>query len=204
MERLIEAYKGIFTEAANGGGELAKTANLALENVDWLQNPTKPVAISNPVLESHLQAVCANSGPEHSPTYKIAQALLAVADQLSWRMKENTGGVDPDLDVFSPKYTSNTIIGEQGLLFSDKVSAGFSLQGPDAYYPAHAHFAEESYWIIGGNGDWRVDAKPWFAVEQGDGIYHPPCARHVMQTNHQAMLTIWLWTSHLNSEVIMV
>ena len=45
------------------------------------------------------------------------------------------------------------VIGEGGVLPSNKVKAGFSLQGPDTYYPPHAHHAEESYWIIGGNGD---------------------------------------------------
>jgi hypothetical protein len=70
--------------------------------------------------------------------------------------------------IFSRNFAAATIIGSGGLLPSDKVSAGFSLQGRDTYYPPHAHRAEESYWIIGGDGDWKVDTKPWFAVQPGD------------------------------------
>ena len=80
----------------------------------------------------------------------------------------------------------------------------FSLQAPDTYYPPHAHRAEESYWIVGGDGDWKVDTRPWFAVTPGDSIYHASGARHAMQTNEQPLLSLWLWTSHLDSEVVIV
>ncbi len=106
--------------------------------------------------------------------------------------------------IFSRNYTVTRIIGEGGLLPSNEVAAGFSLQGRDTYYPPHAHHAEESYWIIGGDGDWRVGTKAWFAVKPGDSIYHESGARHVMQTNEQPLLTVWLWTSHLDSEVLIV
>ncbi len=113
-------------------------------------------------------------------------------------------GDGPDVEVFSRNYALTTVIGEGGLLPLDKVYTGFSLQARDTYYPPHAHHAEESYWIIGGNGDWKVGTKPWFAVKPGDSIYHESGARHAMQTNEQPMLTVWLWTSHLDSEVVIV
>ena len=53
--------------------------------------------------------------------------------------------------VFSRNYTGTRIIGDGALLPSSKVIAGLSLQGRDTYYPPHAHHAEESYWIIGGD-----------------------------------------------------
>ncbi len=127
-----------------------------------------------------------------------------VADQLKWRTPSTDREGEPDMAVFSRNYTSVSIIGASGLLPSDKVSAGFSLQGRDTYYPPHSHRAEESYWIIGGDGDWRVGTEPWFAVESGDGIYHESGARHAMQTNAQPLLAVWLWTSHLDSEVMIV
>jgi quercetin dioxygenase-like cupin family protein len=55
-----------------------------------------------------------------------------------------------------------------------------------------------------GGGDWKVGTEPWFAVEPGDSIYHESGARHAMQTNEQPLLAIWLWTSHLDSEVVVV
>ena len=204
MNRLIDAFKGLFTAAARGGGELAETANFTLENVDWMGTPSTPEPVSNAILDSQLEAACAHSGQSGSSSHMVAEALLAVADRLPWHTPSGEREGEPDMAVFSRNYTSNTVIGARGLLQSDKVAAGFSLQGRDTYYPPHAHRAEESYWIIGGDGDWRVATAPWFAVEPGDSIYHESGARHVMQTNQRPLLAVWLWTSHLGSEVMIV
>ncbi len=204
MNRLIDAFEGLFTAAANSGGEFAKTANFTLENVSWTGKLSKPEPSSHPIKNTHLEAACANSGQYGSSSHRIAEALLAVADQLQWRASSKNPEDGPDVAIFSPKFTATTIIGAAGVLRSDKMTAGFSLQGPDAYYPPHAHHAEESYWIIGGDGDWRVGTQPWFAVKPGDAIYHASGARHVMQTNEQPLLALWLWTSHLDSEVVIV
>lgn len=204
MDKLINAFKGVFTAAANAGGDLAQTANFALENVSWTDALQAPDARSNPIVKSYLYAACANSGPDQSSANRLAKALSPVADRLAWRKRDSGSENDADLAVFTERYTSCCIIGEGGVLSSDKITAGFSLQGQDAYYPPHAHTAEESYWIIGGEGDWKVDKKPWFAVTSGDAVYHKSNARHAMQTNEQPMLSIWLWTSYLDSEVVIV
>lgn len=204
MDKLIGTFKGVFTTAANAGGDLAKTASFALENVNWADELKEPEALSNPIVDRYLEAVCINSGDANSSTRRVAEALLSVTGQIAWRKRDSGGENDADLAVFTKRYTSCCIIGEGGLLSSDKVSAGFSLQGPDAYYPPHAHVAEESYWIIGGGGDWKVDQRSWFPVKSGDAVYHNSGARHAMQTNEQPMLSIWLWTSHLDSEVVIV
>jgi len=204
MNRLIDTFEGLFIAATLSGGELAKTASFTLENVNWNDTLSKHEPKSHPMVDAHLEAACAYSGQSGSSTQMLAEALLTVTDQLAWRESSKNPDDGPDVAVFSPKFTATTIIGAGGLLPSDNVTAGFSLQGPDTYYPPHAHHAEESYWIIGGEGDWRVGTKPWFAVEPGDSIYHESGARHAMQTNERALLSVWLWTSHLDSEVVIV
>jgi len=204
MNRLIDAFEGLFTAATLSHGELAKTANFALKNVNWRGTLSKPEPMSHPVVNTHLATACAKSGPQGSNSHGLADALLAVADCLPWHASSKELEDGPDVAIFIPRFAAVTIIGEGGLLPSDRVSAGFSLQGPDTYYPPHAHYAEESYWIIGGDGDWRVDSEPWFAVESGDSIYHKSGARHAMQTNQQPLLAVWLWTSYLDSEVVIV
>ncbi len=204
MNRLIDAFEGLFTAATNSCGELAKTANFTLENVTWKQMLSNPEPTSHPIVDAHLEAACANSGRHGSSSHGVAEALLAVADQLEWRASSKSRDDGPDVALLLHNLAVTTVIGADGLLPSDKVYAGFSLQARDTYYPPHAHRAEESYWIIGGNADWRVGAKPWFAVEPGDSIYHEPEARHAMQTNDQPLLTVWLWTSHLDSDVIII
>ncbi len=204
MKRLIDAFNGLFTAATISGGELAKTANFILENVNWTGKLSKAEPKSHPIVDAHLEAACAHAGRAGASSRRVAEALLVVADRLEWRASSKDPEDGPDVEIFSRNFTATTVIGKGGLLPSDKVLAGFSLQGRDTYYPPHAHHAEESYWIIGGNGDWRVGTKPWFAVKPGDSIYHASTARHAMQTNEQPLLTIWLWTSHLDSEVVIV
>ena len=204
MNRLIDAFEGLFTAATDSCGELAKTANFTLDNVNWQDTLSKAKPTSHPIVDTHLEAACANSGRHGTSSHAVARALLAVADQLEWHASSKDREDGPDVEIFSRNFAATSIIGAGGLLPSDKVSAGFSLQGRDTYYPPHAHHAEESYWIIGGDGDWKVDTEPWFAVEPGDSIYHESGSRHAMQTNEQPLLAVWLWTSHLDSEVLIV
>jgi len=204
MDRLIVTFKGLLTDATLSGGPLAKTAQFALDHVDWSQPPMKQDPAFNHVVESHLETACNQSGPQDSRTNMVATALLAAIDHVNWHTSPNTRDDGPDVAIFLSKFAYTNIIGDGGLLSSNQVNAGFSIQACDTYYPPHAHTAEESYWIIGGDGDWKVDTKPWFPVVAGDSIYHESQARHAMQTNEQPLLTIWLWTSHLDSEVLIV
>ncbi len=204
MKRLINAFEGLFAASTQSGGELAKTAGFTLENVDWKGEQSRPKPTSHPVVDTNLEAACVNSGRHGSTSHAVANALMAVTDQLRWRASGKDPADGPDVAAFAPNFTAATVIGAGGLLPSDNVIAGVSLQHRDTYYPPHAHHAEESYWIIGGDGDWKVGKKPWFAVKPGDSIYHESLARHAMQTNEQPLLTVWLWTSHLASEVVIV
>jgi quercetin dioxygenase-like cupin family protein len=204
MKRLIDAFEGLLTAATVSGGDLAKTANFTLENVNWKETLGKPEPIGHPIVGSYLEAACAHSGPDGSSSNEVAKALLAVSNQLHWRTSSKSSNDGPDIAILLRNFAVTTVIGVGGLLPTDNVYAGFSLQAPDTYYPPHAHHAEESYWITGGNGDWRVGPKPWFAVEPGDSIYHQSGVRHAMQTNEQPLLTVWLWTSHLDSAVVIV
>jgi mannose-6-phosphate isomerase-like protein (cupin superfamily) len=204
MKRLIDSFERLFTATAIAGGALAKTSKFTLENVNWTGELNKPEPKSHPMVDLHLQAACAQSGCQGSSAQAVAESLLAVTEQLEWRASSKNPEDGPDVVVFSRNFAATTVIGAGGLLPSDKVKAGFSLQRRDTYYPPHAHHAEESYWIIGGDGDWKVGTQPWFAVEPGDSIYHESGARHAMQTNGQPLLAVWLWTSHLDSEVVIV
>ena len=204
MKQLIDAMQALFAAAKESGGDLAKTANFTLENVDWTESLSVPEPTGHHIVDAHLEMACINSGPDGSSSNEVAKALLAVSNQLHWRASSKSSDDGPDIAILLRNFAVTTVIGAGGLLPSDKVYAGFSLQAQDTYYPPHAHYAEESYWIIGGNGNWKVGTKPWFAVQPGDSIYHESEAHHVMQTNENPLLTVWLWTSHLDSEVLIV
>ena len=129
MKLLIHAIEELFTAATLSGGALAKTAHFTLENVNWQDTLNKPEQMRHPVVNAQLPAACANSGPHGSRSHGVAQALLAVADQLEWRASGTDRDQDPDVAIFAPRFAATTIIGEGGLLPSDKLLVGFSLQG---------------------------------------------------------------------------
>ncbi len=204
MNQLIDTFKELFTATAEAGGDLAKTAKFTLENVNWKETLDRPEPTCHQIVDSYLEACCGKSGPAGSISHGVAQCLLAVTGELAWRTSSKSRDDGLDVAILLRNFAVVTVIGDGGLLPSDKVYAGFSLQARDTYYPPHAHHAEESYWIIGGDADWKVGTKPWFAVMPGDSIYHESGARHAMQTNEQPLLSVWLWTSHLDSEVLIV
>lgn len=199
MRQLIDTIKEVFISAADSSGELARTAEFALENVIWAGDVRDHDPASNAVVSSNLEAACANAGQPGSVSHAAAEALLEESERIKWRTP--IWNDDPDLTTFSNNFTATTILGKGGVLSSDEITAGFSLQGPDVFYPSHAHVAEESYWIVGGSGDWKVDDDPWFAVHPGQSVYHKSGAHHAMKTMGHPLLSMWLWTSHLDSEV---
>jgi len=204
MKQLIEALEGLLVASAVSGGDSSEAVNFALENIDWNANLISPEPQSQPVVDAQLETACARSGQYGSNPHMIAEAVLAVKDQLRWGTAYEDRGDEPDLAAFSKNYAWSWIIGNEAPLRAENIALGFSLQGRDLYYPPHAHQATETYWVVGGDGDWKVGIDPWFAVEAGDSIYHETGVRHAMQTNAEPMLAIWLWTSHLDSEVVVV
>ena len=53
----------------------------------------------------------------------------------------------------------------------DPVRMGLLLQRGNIAYPGHAHDAEEFYFILSGEANWRIDAQE-FTARPGDLIHH--------------------------------
>jgi mannose-6-phosphate isomerase-like protein (cupin superfamily) len=204
MKRLVVAFRELLADAARGEGDLARTASKALDSVDWTGDLNTPQPQSHPAVDSYLQATISLCGSPGSPSQELAQAAAESNGKIKWRPPLTDMSADPERAAFSRRHTAARVIGENGFLPSKGIIAGLTVQAPETYYPPHAHTAEESYWIIGGSGEWSVDEVPWFHVKAGDGVYHRSGAHHAMQTKAQPMLTVWLWTSHLDSEVKIV
>lgn len=156
------------------------------------------------MVDVQLDAACARSGQYGSNPHMIAKAVLAVKDELRWHTAYEDREDEPDMAALARNFSYTTLIGPDAPLHSDTVAAGLSLQGRDTYYPPHAHQAAENYWIVGGDGDWKIGIDPWFPVEPGQAIFHETGVRHAMQTNSEPLLAIWLWTSHLDSDIVIV
>jgi len=204
MRKLIDAIEGIWTAAAITGGEGADAVKFALKKIHWKTRLVAPDPRSQPVVDAQLEAACVNSGQYGSNPHMIAEAVLAVKDELRWNTGDEDREDEPDMAAFVRNFSYTTLIGPDAPLHSDTVAAGLSFQGRDTYYPPHAHQAVESYWIVGGDGDWKVGINPWFPVEPGQAIFHETGVRHAMQTNSEPLLAVWLWSSHLDSNLVIV
>ena len=97
MNRLIDAFEGLFTATALSGGELAETANFTLENVKWMGKLSKPGPTRHHIVDTHLETACANSGQYGSSSHRVAEALLVVTDQLTWRAPSTDREDGPDM-----------------------------------------------------------------------------------------------------------
>ena len=100
MNRLIDAFEGLFTAASGCGGEVAETAKFTLENVNWRGRLSKPEPMSHPIVDRHLEAACAHSGQPGSSAHRVAEALLAVKEQIKWRASSTDRDDAPDMAVF--------------------------------------------------------------------------------------------------------
>jgi mannose-6-phosphate isomerase-like protein (cupin superfamily) len=202
MRQLYEALEGLFIATSIAGGEAADDVNMAIDAVDWSADLTKVKAHSHPVVDAQIDQACDASIHEYgSNAHVICEALLAVRDQINWRPLSQKPPHETDIATLTRNYSSCLLIGGNAPLHSDKIRVGISLQGCDVYYPPHSHKSVERYWIVGGNGDWRINQEPWHPVEPGDVIIHEAGERHAMQTNMEPLLCVWLWSSDLKSKV---
>ncbi|MBT3559117.1 MAG: hypothetical protein HOC63_11525 [Rhodospirillales bacterium] len=204
MKRVIGALKDLFESAALNGDDAGEAAAFALKHVKWSSalQPTEPR--SPAVVDECLESLCTSAGQYGSNAHMIGEAILGAKDQIRWNLWGEGNADEPDIEAFQNRFAYCSIFGSNGPLVSDKIAGGFSIQAPDIYYPPHAHQAVETYWIIGGDGDWKIGSDPWFPVESGTLIHHETGIRHAMQTNHSALLTVWLWTTHVDSPLVMV
>ena len=95
MNRLIDAIEALFAATVKSGGDLAKTANFTLQNLNWKETLDRPEPASHHIVDSYLEAACANAGPDGSDSQILAQTspgeqgdgftLFRVGDAISSR-----------------------------------------------------------------------------------------------------------------------
>ena len=204
MRELVEAFENLLVSAMMHGGDAAEGSERLLNVVDWKRKPKPGTPRSVQVVDDRLEEACRLTGGYGSTAASVCEATLAVADQLTWEAAWGKHLEHADIAALAQNWTYASIIGPDCPLEAEGVYMGLSLQGPDLLYPMHAHQADELYWVVGGNGDWKTGIEPWFAVEPGDIIVHGSGIRHAMQTNHAPLLTVWAWWNHLDSPLVFV
>lgn len=204
MQAIISAVKSFCEWAASQDGETRSEFERALSVIDWNNDIELPEPANQSVVEWHLRTACGFSGASGSPARALADAVLIDADLLRWLDMYEQYDDEPDMAVFRRSYAYTPLIGPDGPLRCRELAVDISLQGPDIYYPPHAHRAVEIYAIIGGTGDWKRGLEPWISRPPGDLILHPSGIRHAMQSNAEPLLALGFWTTDLESPIVIV
>ena len=126
-------------------------------------------------------------------TASLIDGFAPLADLASWNEGPREGGPDE----FTDAYAYATLVGFDGLVDTGKCRSGLYIQRPGVYYPAHAHDAEELYFILSGEAEWQAGERR-FTAKPGMLIHHASAEPHIMETGEQPLLAIFAWLGALN------
>ena len=110
--------------------------------------------LPKPVVEN-IDALCAS--PIGEAAAPAIDALRSSFDLLSWATADRHYGRTEKTANFLDNFATAQLIGPptEGLpplWVDDRVRFGITVQGPNTFYPAHAHEAEEVYLVGAGEG----------------------------------------------------
>ena len=123
-----------------------------------------------------------------SETSALRDALAPAAGMAEWREGPRPGAPAG----FDGGYAYVALVGPGGRIPSPDCRVGLYLQRPGLHYPAHAHDAEELYFIVSGTADWQAGERR-FKATPGQLIHHAPAEPHVMATGDAPLLAIFVW-----------
>ena len=204
MQNLLFAVKELIAQGVTQDDETGEECRLLMSRVDWAGQLILPEPASLSFVEDNLEAACRLSGSEGSAVRAVADAVWACSGQLCWHSMYAHYEDEPDMAAFRRTYGYIDLISPDGPLICPDIYMGMSLQGPDAFYPPHAHKAVETYVIIGGKGDWKRGAEPWRTRSPGEFFLHTSGVRHATQSNDEPLLSLAFWTSDLNSPIVII
>lgn len=101
---------------------------------------------------------------------------------------------------FLSSFTTGELVGASGSYASDSLILGLFLMGPDTYYPAHAHPAEEFYLVVSGDAEFQNGVNmPFQKKVPGEVIVHQSNVSHAIRTTSEALFAIYGWRGALNA-----
>ena len=95
--------------------------------------------------------------------------------------------------AFLARYAYCELVGPNGHVHADHMSAGLLALAPDTHYPSHAHPAEEVYHLLSGASAWQRGDEPWTQRLPGARIEHPSNVPHTMRASSEPLLALYLW-----------
>ncbi|MCP4329259.1 MAG: cupin domain-containing protein [Alphaproteobacteria bacterium] len=207
VDLLLREIRKICADGIRRGGEASAYLPRIIAAIDMGGTPTALEPRRLPATDRHLGTALAEA--RLAGAGDLAAAIDALADQLRWHDTYGFYGHDPSLEPFQGEYAFTAIMapesrGRFGLLTSDRTFFGLSLQGPNIYYPPHAHTAVEVYYVIAGSAAWRRGDEAWTIRKPGTFILHDSGVAHAMRTANEPLLCLYSWVTDLVSPVDLV
>ncbi len=158
----------------------------------------------NPVLPADRAGLLDRSVASiNEPTLQpLAEQIRLARNRLTWRI--DYGLFYPEeADVGQAYRDSNMhteFIGPNGCVFhDDDFSLGLFMLAPKTLYRDHDHAAPELYFNLTGPCGWRFDKGIWQDFGAGSLIWNPEGLAHAMRSYEQPFLSVYSWTSNVNS-----
>ena len=113
------------------------------------------------------------------------------------------------MEAFNADYSFMTLCGSARwargcYAVSENIGLSYTVQGPHATYPDHAHKAIEIYYVISGKALWKRGDEPWVERYPGEVILHTAGMRHAMKTGDEPLVAMAVWISDINSGLVVV
>lgn len=125
----------------------------------------------------------------------VARATRPAMGALPWHYHYPAHDGDEDLGA---NIAFAEFAGPMGSLHITHARLGFTLIGPETFYPMHAHPAVELYLVVAGHATWQVpgDAR---LVPPGGFVLHRTGQPHAMQTHGEPLLAVYAWQGDLDA-----
>lgn len=179
----------LFETAIETARYVAETTPALREFVDWPQDLI--YAERRHVPAPAIEELQTHPGVACTKTKDLQGALLALADQVEWRLSYSEKEVGWD---FLNRFGWFELAGPQEGHFktqTTRLTVGY--WGPNLDYPWHLHKAEELYFVVSGSAEFEVKGQSPKILRAGDSIFHASNQPHAMRTQDSGILTFVLW-----------
>lgn len=127
----------------------------------------------------------------------LAQQIKEISNYLPWERSSMGGRIDEDL---KKEFIQFVLLGPTGIFKSNDYEVGILMQMPNIDYPARKHPAEETFFIIGGQGYFSKNDEPEVLGQVGDYIHHPSMVSHANRTENHHIIWSWRWSGDISLE----
>ena len=124
----------------------------------------------------------------------LTNGFRTLAGVLTWQ--QNLTYTDRE---FLSRYAYCELVGPNGFVVRETLSAGLLYLAPGTFYPAHHHPAEETYFLLAGTSEWAQGANGLTSREPGARMDHPSGVSHSMRSGSTPMLALYLWRGDLDT-----